>query len=84
MEQPARLCPFDVIAVIAELKLGGLLAQGGHVFDQKTERGVLIAALLGEVVAGEQALPHTLANTVDRFHVERAQAQTLGQCPFIH
>ena len=80
MEHPARLGPLDVVAVVADLKLGGLLAQGGHVLDQKTEGGVLIAALLGEVVVGQQALPQALANAIDRLQVDRAQAQALRQC----
>ncbi len=52
MEDPARFGPFGVIAVVADHKLGSLLAQGRQVFDEETERRILIAALLGIVVVG--------------------------------
>ncbi|MCY1444597.1 hypothetical protein D9M71_610780 [compost metagenome] len=83
VERTARLGPLDVIAVCADLEFGSLLAQGGHVFDQKTEGGILVATLLGEVVVGQQPLPHALTNPVDRLQIDRAQAQALGQGGFI-
>ncbi|MNG28533.1 hypothetical protein D3C84_1138090 [compost metagenome] len=83
MEQSTWFGPLYVVALIADLKLGGLLAQGVHVFDQETEGGILIAALLGVVVVGQQSLPHALAQVVDRFQIDRAQPQALGQAHFI-
>ena len=84
MEDPARLGPLGVIAVVADHELGGLLTQGRQVFDEEAERGVLIAALLGVVVVGQQALPEALAQAVDRVDIDRAQAQALGQRGFVH
>ncbi|MNF99723.1 hypothetical protein D3C84_826360 [compost metagenome] len=83
MEQAARFGPADVIAVFADLEFASLFTQGRHVLDQKTEGRILIAALLGEVVVGQQALPQALANPVDRLHVDRAQPQALGQRRFV-
>ncbi|VVN75083.1 hypothetical protein PS685_05253 [Pseudomonas fluorescens] len=83
MEQATRLCPLDVVAVVTELKLGRLLAQGVHVLDQETEGSVLIAASLGEAVVAQQTVPQALAQVVDRLQVDRAQPQSLGQARFI-
>ncbi|MNV67796.1 hypothetical protein D3C71_1606100 [compost metagenome] len=77
MKLPARFDPTGVIGVRAQLELGGLLTQGIPVLHQEAERSILIAALLGEVVIGKQALPHPLAQGVDGVEVDHAQPQAL-------
>ncbi|MNR02345.1 hypothetical protein D3C85_1181910 [compost metagenome] len=79
MKSPARLGPTGVERIGGDFEGRGLLAKISQVVDGITERGILLAALLGQVVVTPQALPQALAHAVDRQQVDLTQVQPRRQ-----
>ncbi|MHC2147296.1 hypothetical protein ACVI9W_003278 [Pseudomonas sp. 210_17 TE3656] len=83
MELAARFSPAGIEGIAGHCELRRLLAQLGLPVDGITERGILFATLLGQVIVAPQLLPQTRAHLVDRQQIDLLEAQACCQRRFV-